>query len=136
MSNEERGHALSLIGYQNMRGGFVVLDALKKPEITFQDIPSSLNFALELEHNNTAEFTRLHEIAHQQNDLITMDLISSIYLKEQATSIQLIRNMLAQLKSSANDSIIQQLMNNTLQRKFGLKCSEDLMRLTSENVNI
>lgn len=136
MSNEERGHALSLIGYQNLRGGFVVLDALKKPEITFQDIPSSLNFALELEHNNTAEFTRLHEIAHQQNDLITMDLISSIYLKEQATSIQLIRNMLAQLKSSANDSIIQQLMNNTLQRKFGLKCSEDLMRLTSENVNI
>lgn len=114
----------------------MVLDALKKPEITFQDIPSSLNFALELEHNNTAEFTRLHEIAHQQNDLITMDLISSIYLKEQATSIQLIRNMLAQLKSSANDSIIQQLMNNTLQRKFGLKCSEDLMRLTSENVNI
>lgn len=136
MSNEERGHALSLIGYQNMRGGFVVLDALKKPEIAFQDIPSSLNFALKLEKNNTAEFTRLHEIAHQQNDLITMDLIASIYLKEQAASVQLIRNMLAQLKSSANDSIIQQLMNNQLQRKFGPKCSEDLMRLTSENTNM
>lgn len=114
----------------------MVLYALKKPEIAFKDIPSSLNFALDLEKNNTAEFTRLHEIAHQQNDLITMDLNASNYLKEQAASVHLIQNMLAQLKSSADDSIIHQLLNNQLQRNFGPKCSEDLSRLTYENVNM
>lgn len=134
MSKEERSHALSLIGYQNLRGGTVVLEALNKPEIPFKDVATSLNFALDLENRNTIEFTRLHDIALLNNDLMTKDLITSTYLTEQAVSVHFIRNLIAQLDLTANDPIVQQLMNQTLRRQFASKCLGDLKRLTSKRV--
>lgn len=133
MSKEERSHAVSLVGYQHLRGGKVELDALHKPEISFKDIATSLNFALDLENKNTMELTRLHDIALLNNDLMTMDLITSTYLTEQAASIHFIQNLIAQLDLTANDPIVQQLMNRTLRRQFASKCLEDFERLTSKS---
>lgn len=136
MSNEERGHAFSLIGYQNLRGGSVVLDALNKPEIPFKDIPTSLDYALNLEINNKNEFTRLHAIAQQNSDLVSMDLITSTYLKEQTASIKFIRNLIAQLNAAQNDPIIQQLVNQQLHRKFAPKCIDDLKKISADSSSV
>lgn len=114
----------------------MVLDALKMPKIPFKDVPTALNFALDLEINSTTELTRLHEIAQQNNDLITMDLITSVFLKEQVASVQLLRNMIAQLKSANCDPIIQQLMNQQLHRKFATKCLEGLKKMTSDSATV
>lgn len=130
-SNEERSHALQLMGYQNMRGGAVVLDDLKKPNLTFKDVPTSLTFALDLEAEILKELNRLHEIAQNNNDALTMDLVASTFLKEQAKSMHSIRNMIARMEAGGNDSIIQQMVNEQIRRKYAPKCTIDLRKLTS-----
>lgn len=120
MSAEERSHAMSLIGYQNQRGGFVVFSTINKPDIVSvgsKDVKTSLQFALDLELKNFNELEQLHKVAMENDDVITMEFITSSFLRDQSKSIEFIRDIFNQI--NADSSIITEyLINCELKKNF------------------
>ncbi|XP_005096044.1 soma ferritin [Aplysia californica] len=97
-SDEEREHAEKLMKYQNMRGGRILLQDIKKPDLdewgTGLDAMTS---ALKLEKSVNQSLLDLHKIADSKNDVQLGDFLEGEFLKEQVESIREISDFVTQL---------------------------------------
>lgn len=84
MSDEERQHALSLMKYQNIRGGSVTLTQISQPsQQTWPSLLTAVAQALQLEMENARALMVLHGVAEYQNDAMLMDYLTAEYLHQQ-----------------------------------------------------
>jgi len=97
-SDEERCHAEKLMKYQNMRGGRILLQDIKKPEIEeWGSGTDAMVSALKLEKSVNQSLLELHRIADDQKDPQLCDFLEGTFLKEQVESIKQISDFIAQL---------------------------------------
>merc|ERR1711953_1230192 len=66
---EEREHAEKLMEYQNKRGGRIVLQDIKKPEVSeYGTVTDMLSLTLQLEKDVNQSLIDLHKIAEKHED--------------------------------------------------------------------
>ncbi|KAK5983902.1 Ferritin heavy chain B [Trichostrongylus colubriformis] len=98
-SDEEREHASKFMKFQNLRGGRVVLQDVKKPEKDeWGSALEAFQAALALEKFNNQALLDLHEVATSANDPQTTDLLESEFLEEQTESISEMAKYVTNLK--------------------------------------
>merc|ERR1719300_141900 len=98
-SVEERCHAEKLMEYQNMRGGRIVLQDVKKPET--EEYGTGLDMmqaALSLEKSVNQALLDLHACADSHKDPQMCDFSESAFLNEQVKSIKEIGDHITNLK--------------------------------------
>ncbi|KAH9490118.1 hypothetical protein Btru_044993 [Bulinus truncatus] len=97
-SEEERGHAEMLMKYQNMRGGRIVLQDIKKPESDqWGSGLDAMTTALKLEKDVNTALLDLHRIAETNYDAQLDDFVEEELLDEQVRSIKQFADFVAQL---------------------------------------
>jgi bacterioferritin B len=67
-ADEERGHALKMVGYLRDTGAELTLGELPAPRVDFEDHVEPIRLALEAERKVTAAINGLFEIARETND--------------------------------------------------------------------
>ena len=67
-AEEERGHAMRMVGYLNDTGSEVRLGEISAPKNTFADHVEPIRLSLENERKVTIAIARLYEIARETND--------------------------------------------------------------------
>ncbi|KAL8617334.1 hypothetical protein ACOMHN_041211 [Nucella lapillus] len=99
MSDEERGHAEKLMKFQNMRGGRVVLQDIKKPDRDEWGAGvDAMQVALGLEKSVNQALLDLHEVASSNKDANMTDFLEGNYLHEQVEGIKQISDHITNLK--------------------------------------
>lgn len=97
-SDEEREHAEKLMKYQNMRGGRVLLQDVKKPESDeWGNGLEAMTSALKLEKSVNQSLLDLHAVAEKNKDVQLGDFLEGEFLKEQSESIKQIADYVRQL---------------------------------------
>ncbi|XP_002742297.1 soma ferritin-like [Saccoglossus kowalevskii] len=87
-SDEEREHAEGLMGYQNRRGGRIVMKSVPQPDRDDWNTGRDAMWqSLVLEKEVNQQLLRLVNLAENKNDPHLADFITSNYLKEQVESI-------------------------------------------------
>merc|ERR1719326_185675 len=100
-SEEERGHAMKLIEYQNMRGGRVVFQDVAKAKT--DDWTSALNAvesSLELEKKVHEALLELHKEGDSHGDAQLTDFIEGEFLKEQVEAQKEIGTLITQMRNA------------------------------------
>jgi len=99
MSDEEREHAEKLMKFQNMRGGRVVMQDIKKPDRDEWGTGlDAMQVALSLEKSVNQALLDLHAVADGHKDAQMTDFIEGEYLQEQVRSIKEIGDHITNLK--------------------------------------
>lgn len=99
MSHEEREHAEKLVKYQNLRGGRVVFQDIKKPaKTTFATLHEAMETALQMEKTVNESLLQLHAISEEQRDPALQDFLESEFLREQVESIREFAGYITQTK--------------------------------------
>jgi ferritin heavy chain len=115
-SDEERGHAMKLIDYQNMRGGRVVFHDINKP--VAQEWSSALHAIecqLELEQSVHKALLELHKCADSHGDAQLTDFIEGEYLKEQVEAEKEVGDMVTKIKRVGSDGLGIHIIDKELQ---------------------
>ncbi|KAM9860789.1 ferritin, heavy subunit [Aulostomus maculatus] len=90
-SLEEREHAEKLMKLQNMRGGRIFLQDVRKPERDeWGSGVEALDCALQLEKNVNISLLDLHKLCSDHNDPHLCDFIETHFLDEQVKSIKIL----------------------------------------------
>nr|ABA55730.1 ferritin [Periserrula leucophryna] len=98
-SEEEREHAEKFMKYQNMRGGRIVLQDIKKPERDEWGTGlEAMQAAHALEKHVNQSLLDLHKLADGHDDGQLTDFLEGEYLKEQVEAIKEISDHITQLK--------------------------------------
>eukprot|EP00745_Piridium_sociabile_P026349 TRINITY_DN41_c0_g1_i2.p2 TRINITY_DN41_c0_g1~~TRINITY_DN41_c0_g1_i2.p2 ORF type:complete len:173 (+),score=58.82 TRINITY_DN41_c0_g1_i2:194-712(+) len=98
-SEEEREHAEKLMKFQNMRGGRIVLQDIKKPDRDEWGTGlDAMQVALALEKSVNQSLLDLHEVANNHNDAQMTDFLEGNYLQEQVRSIKELGDYITNLK--------------------------------------
>uniref|UniRef100_A0A1I7ZKS8 Ferritin n=1 Tax=Steinernema glaseri TaxID=37863 RepID=A0A1I7ZKS8_9BILA len=98
-SDEEREHAMTLMKFQNTRGGRIVLQNVQKPEKDeWGTALAAFEAALALEKFNNQSLLELHALASANNDAQMCDFLEDKYLREQVESIEEIAKFITNLK--------------------------------------
>jgi len=98
-SIEEREHAEKLMKYQNMRGGRIVLQDIKRPEKqSWSSGLEAMQAALDLEKAVNQSLLDLHALSTSNNDPQFCDFLETEYLAEQVESIKKIADYVTNLK--------------------------------------
>jgi len=98
-SNEEREHAESIMKYQNMRGGKVVLVSVEKPERDDWGSPlEAMQAAFELEKNVNQTLLDLHKVSEKHEDPQMCDWVEDNFLKESVDTLKTIAGHVSNLK--------------------------------------
>jgi ferritin heavy chain len=98
-SDEEREHAEKLMKYQNMRGGRIVYQDIKKPEISeFGGVVEMLALALKLERDVNHALLELHAVADKHGDKQMTDFIEGEFLEEQVKAIKELGDLLTRAR--------------------------------------
>lgn len=97
-SDEEREHAEKLMKYQNKRGGRIVLQDVKAPQVEWKTHIEALEDALALERKVNDSLLKLHGIAGNNNDPHLCDFLEENFLVEQVDSINEISKLLTNAK--------------------------------------
>ncbi|XP_076451123.1 soma ferritin-like [Babylonia areolata] len=98
-SDEEREHAEKLMEYQNMRGGRILLQDVKKPDHDeWGSGLEAMTAALQLEKSINQSLIDLHHLAGSHNDSQMGDFVEDNFLKEQVESIKKISDYITNLK--------------------------------------
>ena len=98
-SEEEREHAEKLMQFQNMRGGRIVLQDIKKPDRDEWGTGlDAMQVALALEKSVNQSLLDLHEVASGHKDAQMTDFLEGNYLQEQVRSIKEIGDYITNLK--------------------------------------
>jgi len=106
---EEREHADTLVKYQIMRGGKVVLENIAKPLLEFNsdntksDILLGFELALQLEQQVYKSLLELHKISDNSHDYQFSDYIESNFLDEQVKAINELASIIGKLRRIGND---------------------------------
>lgn len=98
-ADEEREHAQLLMEYQNLRGGRILLQDVKKPERDDWNTGlDAMQAALQLEKSINQSLIDLHATASGHADAQMSDFLEDNFLKEQVTSIKQISDYITSLK--------------------------------------
>jgi len=97
-SDEEREHAQMFMEYQNKRGGRIVLQDVKAPDVEWSSHINALESALKLEKKVNETILVLHGIASQNNDAHLCDFLESNFLTEQVDSINELGKLIVNAK--------------------------------------
>lgn len=98
-SGEENEHAEKLMHYQNMRGGRIVLQAIKKPDLDeWGTALEAMQSALNLEKNVNQSLLDLHQVASSHGDAQMCDFLEKEYLEEQVKDIKELSNHITNLR--------------------------------------
>merc|ERR1719309_989334 len=114
-SDEEREHAEKLMKYQNQRGGRIVLQDIKAPQVEWNTHIHALEDALALERKVNESLLKLHGIAGSHNDAHLCDFLEENYLNEQVESINEISKLLTNAKRCGDGLGIYQFDKLTMQ---------------------
>jgi len=99
MAEEEREHANKLMGYQNKRGGTIVLLDIKKPAQQSWSSPLEAHeTALQLEKDVYQALLELHAFATKHADPHLTDYLEEEFLDEQVKSIKQYADYITNLK--------------------------------------
>jgi len=97
-SDEEREHAEKLMKYLNSRGGRIVLNDIKRPDLDeWGNGLSALQTALNLEKQVNASLLSLHAVASSHNDPHLSNYLEEEFLTEQVESIKQLSDMITRL---------------------------------------
>ncbi|BFZ05201.1 hypothetical protein BsWGS_08240 [Bradybaena similaris] len=98
LSKEESEHANKLMKYQNLRGGRILLQDIKKPEVdSWGTGLEAMMSALKLEKHVNQSLIELHNIAESKNDVQFEDFLEDEFLKDQVEAIKQISDFVTQL---------------------------------------
>ena len=114
-SDEEREHAEKLMKYQNSRGGRIVLQDIKAPQVEWSSHVKALEDALALERKVNESLLKLHGIAGSHNDAHLCDFLEENYLNEQVESINEISKLLTNARRCGDGLGIYQFDKLTMQ---------------------
>lgn len=74
-AEEKNIHAMKLFDYVNDRDGRVCLEAIPKPRSEFGNTADALDYAFQIEQNNTHSIHELYQLAQQEKDLSTASML-------------------------------------------------------------
>ncbi len=94
---EEQFHALKMFDYVNERGGNVVLEAIAKPEVDFDNVIDVFEATLSHEKHITAQIEKLMDIAVEIKDYASQSFLGW-YIDEQVEEEASAEEILNQLK--------------------------------------
>jgi len=114
-SDEEREHAEKLMQYQNKRGGRIVLQDVKAPQVEWDSHVKALEDALALERKVNDSLLKLHGIASENNDAHLCDFLEENYLAEQVDAINEISKLITNAKRCGDGLGIYQFDKLTMQ---------------------
>ena len=116
-SQEEREHSKLLIDYQAKRGGKVVMEDIKKPEIEFSTAKDAVEAALKLEKDVNQSLLKLHVVAGEKGDCHLSDFLEENFLEEQVESIKDFGDLVTRL-DMAGDGLGVIYIDNELKKKY------------------
>lgn len=87
-----------LMKYQNSRGGRIVLQDIKAPDVEWPTHVKSLEDALALERKVNESLLDLHKVGAKHEDAHLCDYLESEFLNEQVESINEISKLLTNAK--------------------------------------
>ncbi|KAJ4979268.1 hypothetical protein NE237_010048 [Protea cynaroides] len=102
-SEEEREHAETLMEYQNLRGGRVVLQNIVSPPSEYfheekGDALYAMELSLALEKITNEKLLKLHSVAEKNHDAQMAEFIEREFLTEQVEAIKKISEYVSQLR--------------------------------------
>ena len=101
--------------YQNKRGGRIVLQDVKAPEVEWASHIKALEAALALERKVNDSLLKLHVVAGNNNDPHLCDFLEENFLEEQVESINEISKLLTNAKRCGDGLGIYQFDKLTMQ---------------------
>jgi len=101
--------------YQNQRGGRIVLQDIKSPEVEWASHIKALEDALALERKVNESLLKLHVTAAGNNDAHLCDFLEENFLDEQVESINEISKLLTNAKRCGDGLGIYQFDKLTMQ---------------------
>jgi len=102
-SEEERGHAMKLIEYQNKRGGRVVFQDIAKPDLQeWNTALQAVEQTLQMEKTVHQHLLDLHKIADSHGDAQLTDFIEGEYLKEQVEGEKQLGDLITKMKRAGD----------------------------------
>jgi bacterioferritin B len=93
-ADEERGHALKMVGYLRDTGAELTLGELPAPRVDFEDHVEPIRLALEQERQVTIKISELFEIARETRDYTSEQFIQW-FLEEQVEEEAAMGDLLA-----------------------------------------
>ncbi|XP_043540757.1 ferritin heavy chain, oocyte isoform-like [Chiloscyllium plagiosum] len=98
-SHEEREHAEKLMAFQNKRGGRVLLQDVKKPELDeWGNGLEAMQRALQMEKDVNQSLLDLHKLSSDHTDPHLCDFLERHYLDEQVEMIKKLGDHITNLK--------------------------------------
>ena len=102
-SDEEREHAQLFMGYQNKRGGKIVLQDVAKPNKNeWGSALEAVEAALDLEKTVNRALLDLHGVASEQSDAHLADFLESNFLNEQVDAIKELSDLVTKLRRAGD----------------------------------
>ena len=115
-SDEERGHAMKLISYQNRRGGRVVFqDVCKLSTQEWNSALHAIECQLELEQSIHKALLELHKVAGSHGDAQLSDFIEGHYLKEQVEAEKEVGDLISKMKRLGSEGLGLHIIDKELQ---------------------
>ncbi|XP_078387837.1 ferritin, heavy subunit-like [Cetorhinus maximus] len=98
-SHEEREHAEKLMKFQNKRGGWIILEDVKKPEQDEQGNGlEAMQRSLQMEKNVNQSLQDLHKLSSGNTDHHFCDFLETHFLDEQVKVIKKLGDHITNLK--------------------------------------
>ena len=104
-SDEEREHAMKILGYLQEVGGTVKLDAIGKPTGSYGSVESIVRAALKSEEDVTAMINDLMALAESENDYATRSFLNW-FVDEQVEEVSSMTDLLS-LVNMAGQNMLQ-----------------------------
>ena len=99
---EEHAHAMGMYDYVLERGGYVTLEAIEKPQNTWENPLELFKAVLAHEEYVTSRINALMDVAEQERDRAAL-IFLNWYLKEQVEEEASVGGVLAQLEMIGDD---------------------------------
>ena len=104
-TEEERGHALKILGYILTQAGKVRLQALPEPPAEFPSVVGAIEGAVEHEQKVTRQINALVSLAEKEQDYATQSFLKW-FVDEQVEEVEAMQH-LAQVARLAGNSLLQ-----------------------------
>jgi len=102
-SDEERGHAKSLMEYQSTRGGRVVFQDVTKPSsLEWRSALEAIKEALEMEKTINQSLLTMHTTADSKKDPHLTNYLEETFLTEQVTAIKKFGDLITKMERAGD----------------------------------
>ena len=104
-AEEEREHALRFVRYVVDAGGRVVIPTITAPRATFKNVADAVRLALNHEMTVTNQINKLVDLAVQESDHLTRDMLSW-FVREQLEEVSSMDNLLKVVQRAGESNLI------------------------------